>query len=178
LLFLTRPDNLDKYTKKIGFLPPDRGVLQVWAQDSLYRVLVEQAENGRAYPNIPDWGNIESVLVEMFSAIWTLLDTRGVYTDEELFKILTQYNGKLNQIMKVPDNTAPATSLIQFQESIKSMKTLADLETEDSLRIAKATAPAVQPKSSGSLVVYGGIAAGVLLLLAIALLIIRKKKHA
>ena len=176
LLFLTRPDNLDKYTKKIGFLPPDRGVLQVWAQDSLYRVLVEQAENGRAYPNVPNWGDIESVLVEMFSATWTLLDSRGAYTDEELYKILVQYNNKLNQMLNVTDSTAAVMTLPQFQEDIKSIKTLAELQTEDSLAAVKAKAPASIIPSGNSSVVYGGIAAGILILIVAIVAIIRKKK--
>lgn len=176
LLFLTRPDNLDKYTSKIGFLPPDRGVLQVWAQDSLYRVLVEQAENGRAYPNIPDWGTIESMLVEMFSAVWTLLDAGGIYTDEELFKILVQYNDRVNTALKVDVTALPPPNLADFQAAVATIEPLSKLLAEP---VAAADQDVAKEETSidpQSLALPLGVAAGVLLLLLLILLVVRKKK--
>jgi multiple sugar transport system substrate-binding protein len=167
LLFLTRADNLDKYTKKIGFLPPDRSVLQVWAQDSLYRILVEQAENGRVYPNIPNWGEIETMLVEMFSAVWTLLDAGGIYTDEELYKILVQYNAKVDEALKAPK--IATMSLTDFQATIAAMPSLEHLQI-DSVKIPTAM---VAPSGFPWIHIAG------ISLLAIVLLIIvmaRKKR--
>ena len=168
LLFLTRPDNLDKYTHKIGFLPPDRGVLQVWAQDSLYRVLVEQAENGRAYPNIPNWGDIEATLVEMFGAVWTLLDAGGIYTDEELYKILIQYNDKVNKTLGL-EMSPPVMALPEFQAAIKEIPTLASLEAEP----VKPAAPVPPPSEGMGMFVMLGVGAAVLVLLVLLVLVIR-----
>lgn len=172
LLFLTRPDNLDKYTAKIGFLPPDRGVLQVWAQDSLYRVLVEQAETGKAYPNIPDWGTIESMLVEMFSAVWSLLDAGGIYTDEELFKILVQYNDRVNAALKVDPATVPPPNLAQFQAAIAEIRPLASLTVPEKTPEMEKL---IEEQKKPSLGVLVGAAAGVLLVLFIILIAVKKK---
>lgn len=173
LLFLTRPDNLDKYTSKIGFLPPDRGVLQVWAQDSLYRVLVQQAENGKAYPNIPDWGTIESMLVEMFSAIWTLLDAGGIYTDEELFKILVQYNDRVNVALKVDPATVAPPSIADFQAALTEIRPLASLFADSTKPVETVQNAEVEQES---LLIPVAGAAGLLLLLFLVLLVVRRKK--
>jgi len=172
LLFLTRADNLDKYTKKIGFLPPDRSVLQVWAQDSLYRVLVEQAEKGRAYPNIPNWGDIESTLVEMFSAVWTLLDAGGIYTDEELYKILVQYNDKIDKALNAPETTP--TSLADFQAAIREIPTLSALDA-DTVKV-QAAASSVASATSLPWLPIGGVVAFALALLGMVIFI-KKRKH-
>jgi len=173
LLFLTRADNLDAYTKKIGFLPTDRGVLQVWAQDSLYRVLVQAAENGRAYPNIPDWGSIESMLVEMFSAVWTLVDAGGIYTDEDLYKILVQYDAKINEALKVPAESEVPVTLAQFQAAVATIPSIESLEKP--VVQAPPPAPVVQNLFEKNPVVIGGVLGGLLLLLVLVL-VIRKKK--
>lgn len=116
LLFLTRPDNLDLYTRKIGFLPPDQEVQKVWAQDEGYRVLVEQAKNGRAYPNIPMWGDVESALISMFGSIWSMLDVGGLYSDEALYQTLVQYDSKINGLLGAP--TRPTPTFDEFQKML------------------------------------------------------------
>ncbi|NLB62569.1 MAG: extracellular solute-binding protein [Fibrobacter sp.] len=126
LLFLTRGDNLDIYTQKIGFLPPDTTVLSEWAQDSLYKVLVDQAKEGKAYPNIPNWGEIESMLVEMFSAVWSLLDVGGLYSDEELYEILSRYHLVLNKSLDAGE--VAVLSKDEFYDVIKSIKSLEELK--------------------------------------------------
>jgi len=108
LFFLTRPDNLDEYTRKIGFLPPDRNVQQVWAKDEGYRVLVEQAATGRTYPNIPGWGSIEAVLIEMFGSIWSMMDVGGLYSEQALYNTLIQYNAKVNSLLGAPVGVVPS----------------------------------------------------------------------
>ncbi|HSQ40792.1 MAG TPA: extracellular solute-binding protein, partial [Fibrobacteraceae bacterium] len=169
LLFLTRPDNLDLYTRKIGFLPPDRGVLQIWAQDSLYRTLVDQAESGRAYPNIPSWGTIESMLVEMFSAIWTLLDAGGIYTDEDLYHILVQYNSKVNQALQAP--AEPPPSLESFQEAIREITPIQGLDADSASnsRASQSSAP-----SASHTYLYTGIGL-VFSLVVLAFVFVRRR---
>jgi hypothetical protein len=79
-------------------------------------------------------------------------------------------------MLNVTDSTAAVMTLPQFQEDIKSIKTLAELQTEDSLAAVKAKAPASIIPSGNSSVVYGGIAAGILILIVAIVAIIRKKK--
>ncbi len=108
LFFLTRPDNLDLYTRKIGFLPPDRDVQQVWAMDEGYRVMVEQLAKGRTYPNIPGWGAIEAVLIEMFGTVWSMMDVGGLYSEQALYTVLVQYNEKINGLLGASTSAPPS----------------------------------------------------------------------
>lgn len=175
LMFLTRADNLDKYTRKIGFLPPDESVLEVWSQDALYKVIIDATQNGRVYPNIPNWGQIESMLVEMFSAVWTLLDAVGLYTDEELYKILYQYNDKINASL----NASPGqtVNLEEFQRAIASIPTLQNLINPKDTTLSSASQSALQTPSilDNNTLVFALIG---LFILAIGALIIQKsKKH-
>lgn len=168
LLFLTRGDNLDIYTQKIGFLPPDTTVLSEWAQDSLYKVLVEQAQTGKAYPNIPNWGAIESILVEMFSAVWSLLDVGGLYGDAELQTILTEYHHKVNDLLGYTDSTVISSA--DFMEAIKEVLTLAELKNPTPVEESNFLMAVVQT-------VEFRIAAAVVFLLLLSLLaVIRLRK--
>ncbi len=90
---------MNEYFKKNGFLPPDKKLLYEWKLETLYAPLVSSIESGRSYPNLPKWGNIEATLVEMFSAIWSLVDVKGFYTDKELYLILTRYDDELNRML-------------------------------------------------------------------------------
>ncbi len=68
LQFLVRADNMDRYTRRIGFLPADKSILSVRATDPRYYDLIKEIEeNGRAFPNIPKWGDIENELIAMFN---------------------------------------------------------------------------------------------------------------
>ena len=96
LQFLTRSDNLDIYTRKIGFIPADQTVLQDWAKDSSYKVIVEAAAKGKAYPGIPQWGGIEQQLSSLFANVWGMLGEGGYYSDEELYKALVQYDARID----------------------------------------------------------------------------------
>lgn len=115
LLFLSRDDNLDAYTSKIGFLPPVKTVLSNWAKDSVYKVLVTQLETARPYPSIPNWGTVENTLVEMFSNIWSLVDVEGLYSEDAVYKTLVDYNGKINDILGAAAADSVTMSQQEFQ---------------------------------------------------------------
>jgi multiple sugar transport system substrate-binding protein len=108
LLFLTRADNLAKYAWPIG-LPADREVMEARSNDPLYRVLAEQVKHGRSYPNLPVWENVEALLVEMFSTVWTLVDTLGPESDEEIYKLLVDYSARVDKLLGVEDSRPPMT---------------------------------------------------------------------
>lgn len=162
LLFLTRPDNLDLYTRKIGFLPPDRNVQQVWAQDEGYQVMVTAASQGRAYPNIPVWGDIESVLIEMFGTIWSMMDVGGLYSDEALYRTLLQYDSKVNDVLGVVGGQVP--TLESFQKILAST----DAEVAP-VNVVEKPVPLAQEKS-WSLTQKLTLVVVILLLVAAALL--------
>ena len=105
LLFLTEDENLDAYTKQIGFLPPSRKVLQEWAKDEDYNILVRALETGRAYMAIPEWGELEQLLVAMFSAIWEQMEIPSLYSEDKLYETFQQYTAEINKKLNYPTNS-------------------------------------------------------------------------
>lgn len=102
LLFLTEDENLDAYTKQIGLLPPSRKVLADWAKDEDYNVLVRALETGRAYVAIPEWGEVEQMLVAMFSAIWEQMEIPSLYSEDKLYEIFQQYSIEIDKKLNYP----------------------------------------------------------------------------
>lgn len=96
LQFLTSDENLDAYTRQIGFLPASKSVLQSWAEDDAYKTLVEQLSTGKTYPAIPEWGDIEQTLVSMFSVVWELLEIPALYSEEKIYQIFKDYSNSIN----------------------------------------------------------------------------------
>jgi multiple sugar transport system substrate-binding protein len=141
LLYLTRSENIDKYTKRIGFLPSDREVMESWAKDPVYRVVADQVAHGRSYPNLPAWENIEALLVEMFSAVWTLADTAGLANDEDLYKILVDYSGRVDKVLGV-ENSRPAMTFAEFRATGKQIPHLVPDESRRAPAVAAADAEA------------------------------------
>jgi multiple sugar transport system substrate-binding protein len=101
LKHLTSPENIHSNALKIGFLPTDKKVLTGWSWDPLYNTVVQEVKNGRSYPNIGQWGNIEAILVEMFGAVWTLVDNPEIFSEKELYNILSLYDALLNRMLSV-----------------------------------------------------------------------------
>jgi multiple sugar transport system substrate-binding protein len=102
---LTEDENLDAYTKQIGFLPPSRKVLQEWAKDEDYNILVRALETGRAYMAIPEWGELEQLLVAMFSAIWEQMEIPSLYSEDKLYETFQQYTAEINKKLNYPTNS-------------------------------------------------------------------------
>lgn len=63
LAYLLRVDNLDAFCRSVGFPPSDRGLMRIWMQDRRYSQLINDLEHGRSFPNIPEWGAIENLLI-------------------------------------------------------------------------------------------------------------------
>lgn len=102
LLFLSNDENLDAYTKQIGLLPPSRKVLQEWAKDEDYNILVRALETGRAYVAIPEWGELEQLLVAMFSAIWEQMEIPSLYSEDKLYETFHQYSIEIDKKLNYP----------------------------------------------------------------------------
>lgn len=111
LLFLTNDENLDIYTKQIGFLPPSKKILDFWANDDVYKELVSVLKNGKSYTAIPEWCEIEQELVYMFSEVWSLLEIPALYSEDKLYQILSEYNTKINKLLGYT-----STEVMTFEE--------------------------------------------------------------
>lgn len=113
LLFLTNDENLEAYTKQIGFLPASKKVLESWSKDEEYKELVKGLETGRAYVAIPEWGGIEQILVGMFSSVWDLMEIPSLYSDQKLYELFSKYSAEIDQKLNYTA-TNPMT-LAEFQ---------------------------------------------------------------
>ncbi len=102
LMFLVSDDNLDAYTKQIGFLPTSKRVLETWSQDDDYRELVKALETGRTYKAIPEWGELEQLLVSMFSSIWEQIEIPSLYSEKKLYEIFMQYTLEIDKKLNYP----------------------------------------------------------------------------
>lgn len=142
LQFLVRNDNLDAYTRQIGFLPPVTELLKVWAKDSVYQVLIDHLENGKSYPNIPEWTLVEGALVSLFSEIWSYLDVGGLYSEEALYGTLIVYNQKINDILQAPGDTA-----MQLGDFLKLWKSFT--HSKDTSKSSASAEPESSPSSRG-----------------------------
>ncbi len=73
LLFLFRADNIDAYSRQLGFLPSDQGIVHIWKQDARYSKLIENLKSSRSFPNIPEWGAVENILNRLSNEMGALL---------------------------------------------------------------------------------------------------------
>ena len=113
ILYLTQDDNLDSYTKQIGFLPASRNVLDSWSSDSVYSELIKALETGRTYTTIPEWGDIEQILVAMFSSVWDQLEIQALYSEEKLYDTFIEYSNQINKRLGYKGTTV--MTLAEFQ---------------------------------------------------------------
>ena len=72
LAYLLRVDNLDAFCRSVGFPPSDRGLMRIWMQDRRYQQLINDLDSGRSFPNIPEWGSIENLLIALSNSMGKL----------------------------------------------------------------------------------------------------------
>ncbi|MCK9182023.1 MAG: extracellular solute-binding protein [Fibrobacteraceae bacterium] len=120
LAYLLRPDNINIYTKRIGFLPGDQSLLRVWSRDARYKKLVKSLENGRTFPNIPEWAAIESDLIDMTNEIGALYRSpisRDGDKTTSLAILISKYDAKINQRLNQKGSVKDLSSIIAILET-------------------------------------------------------------
>ena len=133
LQFLVNDENLDAYTKQIGMLPPSKNVLQDWAKDENYNVLVKALETGRTYVAIPEWGEIEPLLGAMFSTVWEQMEIPSLYSEEKLYEVFQQYSVEIDKKLGYP--TSSIMTLDEFKtvwNSVNASTEKVDADTNSS----------------------------------------------
>lgn len=113
LMFLTKDENLDAYTKQIGFLPASKKVLEDWSNDEAYKVMVKALKTGRTYTTIPEWGDIEQILIAMFSAVWDQLEIPALYSEEKLYDIFAKHTAEIDK--RLGYTTSNIMTFAEFQ---------------------------------------------------------------
>ncbi|WP_233246293.1 MULTISPECIES: extracellular solute-binding protein [unclassified Fibrobacter] len=121
LLFLVSDENQDAYTKQIGFLPTSKNVLESWAEDENYKILVQGLETGRTYATIPEWGELEQILVSMFSSVWDNMEIPSLYSEEKLYNLFSTYSLEIDKKLNYP--TTNSMTLAEFKEIWTQKKT-------------------------------------------------------
>ena len=141
LLYLTNDENLDAYTKQIGMLPASKKVLANWSKDEDYKTIVTMLDAGKTYTAIPEWGDIEQILVSMFSAIWDHLEIPALYSEEKIYEILTNYSNDINK--RLNQRTTGDLTFAEFREiwhkalNIKEPKKESNQITEQPKQVKK-----------------------------------------
>ena len=176
LAFLLRTDNLDAYCRAVGFLPADRGLISIWNQDRRYSQLVQSLENGKSFPNIPEWGAIEGVLIKLandMGAMFAVTEDKTV-RNHELAKLLVQAHLKVAEILGQKE-TEKEDDLVARAEKAFATE-IQEIEPEY-LRFE----PLPTPQPAWRMVFFACIAAGLVMIalctrLVVYLVCDRKKK--
>ena len=118
LVYMLRADNIDAYSRQVGFLPADRSILHIWNRDSRYSKLVAGLEYCRSFPNIPKWGEVENILIELSNGIGTSLAKTGnlEQRSEYIAKLVYKANEKINGVLNHSENLEEAELLPWIQQ--------------------------------------------------------------
>lgn len=101
LVYMLRADNIDAFSRQVGFLPSDRSILNIWNRDSRYSKIVAGLEHCRSFPNIPEWGEVEKVLIELSNSMGNVFaktgnaKKRSAYLAQMIFDAHKKINGIL-----------------------------------------------------------------------------------
>jgi multiple sugar transport system substrate-binding protein len=92
----------------------------VWARDKRYQKLLKNIENGRSFPNIPEWANIESQLIHMtndIGALYRLSWNNDSNLNLKLAAIILDYHRKINHMLKASESRELSlTSMVSILE--------------------------------------------------------------
>ena len=118
LAYMLRADNIDAFSRQVGFLPADRSILHIWNRDSRYSKLVAELEHSRSFPNIPEWGEIEKILIDLSNNMGLLFtNTKNKkMRSAALAKMVYDANEKINTILAHPDSLNETEKLHWIQQ--------------------------------------------------------------
>lgn len=117
LAYLVRADNIDSYSRQVGFLPSDKSIIRIWQQDNRYSQLVKNMENGRSFPNIPEWGTIENILVRFSNDMGTVLSKTNdkIVRHKELSKMTLSVHNQINAVLGYSESADEAELLSRIE---------------------------------------------------------------
>lgn len=121
LVYLLRADNLDAYSRKIGFLPADQGLVRIWVKDVRYIQLVNNLDQGKTFPNIAEWGVIEYVLNNLAGNVAKVHSrtSDASMRNAEIAKLLVAANRKINEILKASDlQEMPLADVVKYLSEV------------------------------------------------------------
>lgn len=107
LAYMLRADNIDAFSRQVGFLPADRSILHIWNRDSRYSKLVAELEHSRSFPNIPEWGEVEKILINLSNNMGALFKNtkHKKKRSAALAQMVYDAHTKINGILNYPDSS-------------------------------------------------------------------------
>ena len=167
-LFMLRADNMDYYSRHSGFIPPDRGLIRIWMQDSRYRQLIDGLENrGRSCQNIPEWSEIEMAVNAMVTSIAASLLKNEADVSEKMVQSVFNTHEKINSILGYKGDY----DRVALKRRIKA----ALAQPVEETRYEKGMGAEVKDSVSPRLVVV--ISLGAIAVILLLVFIIRFRKH-
>lgn len=165
-LHMLRADNVDYYSRQIGFLPADKSLMRLWAKDNRYYQLIEGLEkDGRSFLNIPEWGQVEVVINDMVNGIGkTLMGHGNDDPSDAIARLVMDAHKKINRVLKYDD---PADSDSLWACVRLAMMQPVDEEASELREVVEDTNKSV----------YVGAVIGILLFLfcVVVLLVVRRR---
>jgi multiple sugar transport system substrate-binding protein len=108
-------------------------VISVWAQDARYNALIEDLSHGRSFPNLPQWGEIENILIEMSNEIGSIYRYAVENEDRtaEVASIIVLADEKIQKLLSTDsiDSTDSLDSLSSKDSTISSIRNTDSLLT-------------------------------------------------
>ena len=148
----------------------------IWNQDRRYSQLVQSLESGKSFPNIPQWGAIEGVLIKFandMGSMFAVTEDKAA-RNHELAELLVQAHFRIMEILGQKETEKEADLVARAETAFATE--IQEIEPED-LQFE----PLPTPQPAWRMVFFAGIAAGLVMIALFARLVVyfvhnRKKK--
>ena len=178
--YMLRADNIDAFSRQVGFLPADRSILHIWNRDLRYSKLVAELEHCRSFPNIPEWGEVEKILIDLSNNMGALFaNTKHKKKRSAAHaKLVYDANTKINEILAHPDSLNYAETLHWIQHFFLNeyKETYPKNATNFIGRNEMPTADEIKYKVVSSKFLLVSFGAGFLVLCVIVVFVVRRRK--
>ena len=118
LCYLLRADNMDAYTRQVGFLPADESIVNIWGKDARYSKIIETMKNGKSFPNIPEWVAIEGILIEFSNALGDVLRSASSLSavEDQVVELFWNTHQKINQSLGYAEKQDKASAVSHIKK--------------------------------------------------------------
>lgn len=120
LCYLLRADNMDAYTRQVGFLPADESIVNIWDKDARYSKIIETMKNGKSFPNIPEWVAIEGILIEFSNALGDVLRESSSLSaaEDQVVELFWKTHQKINQSLGYTETLSKSSAVSRIKEQL------------------------------------------------------------
>ena len=118
LCYMLRADNIDAYTRQVGFLPADESIVNIWGKDARYSKIIETMKNGKSFPNIPEWVAIEGILNEFSNALGDVLRdaSSSQAVEDQVVELFWNTHQKINKSLSYNDTQDKSSMISRIKE--------------------------------------------------------------